>query len=351
MNVINRFLSLTTLVIMCASISGCTRNAEPVTETGFCLDTIVQITLYDNDGLDSCRENIKECFTLIDDYEHLFSTTIEGSDIWNINHADGKPVVVSDDTVSLLQTALHYCQLADGQVDLTVLPLSELWNFGSEKDPRRPSDEEIKDAASHIDYHAVLIDGNTVTLSDPETSIDLGFIAKGYIADRLKEYLLSQDVESACINLGGNLVTIGNKPDGQPYRIGIQKPFAPEGEIITAIDVTDASVVSSGVYERYFYEGDTLYHHLLDTATGFPADSNIAGVTILAPLSVDADALSTTCYFLGIDAGMELIESLENTEVLYITMDGELICSDGFPIPALLLPESSYNPPDSAATV
>lgn len=333
MNRINHLLSLTVLLIICASISGCTRNAEPVIETGFYLDTIVQITLYDTDGLDSCRENIRECFALIRYYEHLFSTTIEGSDVWNINHADGKPVTVSDDTVSLLQTALHYCELAEGQVDLTILPLSELWNFGSEKVPHKPDDGEIKDALSHIDYHAVLINGNTVTLSDPDASIDLGFIAKGYIADRLKEHLLSQGVKSACINLGGNLVTIGNKPDGQPYRIGIQEPFAPEGEIITAIDVTDASVVSSGVYERYFYESDILYHHLLDTSTGFPTNNNIAGVTILAPLSVDADALSTTCYFLGIDAGMKLIESLENTEVLYITMDGELICSDGFPLP------------------
>ena len=333
MNLKARLLSLTKLVIICAAISGCSRNAEPVTETGFYLDTIVQITLYDTDGLDTCTENIRECFALIDDYEHLFSTTIEGSDIWHINHADGKPVTVSDDTISLLQTALHYCELADGQVDLTVLPLSELWNFGSDKEPHRPTDEEIQDAVSHIDYHLVLIDGNTVTLADPDASIDLGFIAKGYIADRLKEYLLSQGVESACISLGGNLVTIGTKPDGQPYRIGIQKPFAPEGEIIAAIDVTDASVVSSGVYERYFYEDDTLYHHLLDTATGYPADKNIAGVTILAPLSVDADALSTTCYFLGIDAGMELIEPLDNTEVLFITMEGELICSDGFPLP------------------
>lgn len=333
MNLINRFLSLTALVIICASMTSCTRNAEPVTETGFYLDTIVQITLYDTDGLDSCTENIRECFALIDDYEHLFSTTIEGSDIWNINHADGKPVTVSDDTISLLQTALHYCELADGQVDLTVLPLSELWNFGSDKEPHRPTDEEIQDAVSHIDYHLVQIAGNTVTLADPDASIDLGFIAKGYIADRLKEYLLSQGVESACISLGGNLVTIGTKPGRQPYRIGIQKPFAPEGEIIATIDVTDASVVSSGVYERYFFEDDTLYHHLLDTATGFPADKNIAGVTILAPLSVDADALSTTCYFLGIDAGMELIEPLDDTEVLFITMDGELICSDGFPLP------------------
>lgn len=329
----NLIILLTILVTICMNIAGCTRNAEPVTQTGFYLDTIVQITLYDTDGPDSCAENIEKCFALIDDYEHLFSTTIKGSDVWNINHAGGNPVTVSRDTVSLLQTALYYCELSDGRVDLSVLPLSELWNFGSDKDPHKPNEKEIRDAVSHIDYHAVRIDGNTVTLPDSDAAIDLGFIAKGYIADRLKEYLLSQGVENACISLGGNLITIGSKPDGQPYRIGIQKPFSPEGEILTAIDVVDASVVSSGVYERYFYENDTLYHHLLDTATGYPADNNIAGVTILSPSSVDADALSTTCYFLGIDDGMELIESLNDTEVLYITMDGELICSDGFPLP------------------
>ena len=328
-----RLSLLTALVIIYMNFSACVRNAEPVTETGFYLDTVIQITLYDTNGRKSCNENIQECFTLIDNYEHLFSTTIEGSDIWNINHANGNPIPVSDDTIQLLQTALYYSELSDGQVDLTVLPLSELWNFGSGKDFHRPDDNDIREALTHIDYHTVHIDGNIVTLSDPDAAIDLGFIAKGYIADRLKEYLLSQDVDSACISLGGNLITIGNKPDGQPYRIGIQRPFAPEGEVITAINLTDSSAVSSGIYERYFYEDDTLYHHLLDVSTGYPKNNDIAGVTVLTPSSVDADALSTTCYFLGIDIGMNLIESLSNTEVLFITTDGDLIYSSGFPTP------------------
>lgn len=325
----HNFIILTILVI--PILSGCRKNAEPVSQVGFYLDTVVSITLYDTEDSEACNQNIQECFALIDDYEHLFSATIEGSDIWNVNHSDGMPVTVSDETVSLLQTALYYSALSDGAVDLTVLPLTELWDFGSEGAAHVPDDASIKEALSHIDYHTVLIEGNTVTLSDPLAAIDLGFIAKGYIADRLKEHLLSQGVESACISLGGNLVTINNKPDGTPYRIGIQKPFADEGETITAISVTDASVVSSGIYERYFYEDDMLYHHLLDTRTGYPADNNIAGVTILSPSSVEADALSTTCYFLGIDAGMELIESLDGVEALFITKDGSLYRSDGFP--------------------
>ena len=323
-------LILTVLVI--TFITGCRRTAEPVTETDFYLDTVVQITLYDTDGRNSCIQNIRECFELIDRYECLFSATKEDSDIWNINHSNGNPVSVSDDTISLLHTAIYYSELSEGKVDLTVLPLSELWDFGSEGNSHIPDDNAIQEAISHINYRTVHIEGNTVKLLDSDTAIDLGFIAKGYIADRLKEYLLEQGVKSACINLGGNLITIGTKPDGQPYRIGIQKPFSDEGEIITAIDVTDYSVVSSGVYERYFYEDGVLYHHLLDPATGYPANNNIAGVTILTPSSVDADALSTTCFFLGIDAGMELIESLEDVEVLFITMDGDIFCSDNFPL-------------------
>lgn len=315
-------------------LTGCTHTAEPVSQVGFYLDTVVRITLYNTDGdSESCIKNIQECFTMIDDYEHLFSVTIEGSDIWNINHSGGRGVVVSDDTASLLQTALYYSDLSGGRVDLTVLPLGRLWNFGSGTNPHVPDDTAIQEALSHIDYHAVKLDGNVVTLTDPYASIDLGFIAKGYIADRLKEYLISQGVKNACISLGGNLVTIGDKPDQTPYRIGIQKPFADEGETITAIEVTDKSVVSSGIYERYFYEGNTLYHHLLNTKTGYPEDNDIAGVTIIASASVDADALSTTCYFLGLDEGMKLIESLDDTEALFITKDLHMHPSSGFPIP------------------
>ena len=334
-----KYLSISAaLIAVCAFLSGCSRNAEPVTETGFYMDTVVQITLYSDGNGDSCRQDIEKCFEITDRYEHLFSAHLEGSDIWNINHAGGRPVTVSEDTIELLQTALYYSELSNGAVDLTVFPLSQLWGFGSGGTARRPDDEAIREAVSHIDYHAVRIDGCSVTLSDPDAAIDLGFIAKGYIADRLKEYLLSQGVESACISLGGNLITIGNKPGGQPYHIGIQKPFADEGEIIAAIDVTDRSVVSSGTYERCFYEDGVLYHHLLNTSTGYPEDNDISGVTILAPSSMDADALSTVCFFLGPDDGMSLIESLEDTEVLFITKDGELTASEGFPLPSATAP-------------
>lgn len=332
MNVIKRYVFvLTILVIPIFLQTGCAHKAEPVSQAGFYLDTVIQITLYDTGNRESCIDTIQDCFALIDNYEHLFSASIEGSDIWNINHGGGKPVTVSEDTLSLLRAALYYSELSDGMVDATVLPLSRLWNFGSDASCRVPDQDSIEAALSHVDWRNVHIDGSAVTLKDPLAAIDPGFIAKGYIADRLKEYLLDRGVRSACISLGGNLVTINNKPDGTPYRIGIRKPFAPEGEIAATVTVTDSSVVSSGIYERYFYEDGTLYHHLLDTRTGYPADNNIAGVTILSPSSLEADALSTTCYFLGIDTGMELIESIDGTEALFITKDGTLHYSKGFP--------------------
>lgn len=319
------------LLLSVLSLAGCARSAEPVTQSGFYLDTIIQITLYDTKNQEECSRTIQECFALIDRYEHLFSATLEGSDVWNINHSQGKTVAVCDDTAALLETALYYSELSDGRVDVTVLPLSELWDFGSAKQQTVPEPNNIQEALSHVDYRLVHIEGNQITLLDPLAAIDLGFIAKGYIADRLKDYLLEQGVKSACISLGGNLVIIGSKPDGAPYRIGIQKPFGDEGEIITAIDVTDAAVVSSGIYERYFYEEGTLYHHLLNTKTGYPENSQIAGVTILSSSSVEADALSTTCYFLGVDDGMELIGSMDGVEALFVLKDGTLLRTDGFP--------------------
>lgn len=319
------------LCLLLCTLSGCVRHTEPVTQMGFYLDTVVEITLYDTGGTQSGEEILRECFARIEGYEQLFSASVEGSDIWNINHGSGAAVTVSDETAALLRTALYYSELSGGRTDLTVLPLSELWHFGSEQTPAVPADADIREALSHVDYRAVVLEGSTVTLTDPDAAIDLGFIAKGYIADRLRDYLVEQGVDSACINLGGNLLVIGTKPDGQPYRLGIQKPFAAEGETAAIISLSDASVVTSGVYERCFYENGTLYHHLLDTSTGYPADSQIAGVTVVAPASVDADALSTTCYFLGLDDGMRLIESLPDTEALYLMMDGSMHHSSGFP--------------------
>lgn len=313
-------------------LCGCSAAQEPISRSGFYFDTIVQITIYD-----ASKENcLDECLKLAKQYEEMLSPTLEGSDIWKINHSGGMPVTVSPETATLLATALSYCDITDGRIDLTMETVSRLWDFHAEDITadilpanRLPDESALADALPHVDYHNLVIENNTVTLLDPESAISLGFIAKGYIADKMKEYLLSQHIESAIINLGGNLLAIGQKPDGTPFQFGIQKPFDEHGTPITVLSVSDQSIVSSGVYERYFYQDDVLYHHILNTANGYPVQNRLFGVTILSDSSVTGDALSTTCFVLGLEDGMALIESLDDAEAIFITDDYHLHYSSG----------------------
>lgn len=323
-------LLLGSLFLFC----GCQKETTPASCTGFYFDTVIQITVYD----DSDPSVLDGCLKLADKYEALFSVSIEGSDLWRINHSSSSPVAVSEETAVLVETALRYAELTDGRIDPTIFPVSSLWSFGEEKtSPRIPAKETLEEALTHVDYHTISVsrcNGQCfVSLADPDAGLDLGFIAKGYIADRMKEYLLSEGVSSACINLGGNVLTLGSKPDHSPFRIGIQKPFAEDGTPITVVSLSDASLVSSGNYERYFYQGDVLYHHILDPSTGYPVSNSLTGVTILSESSMEGDALSTTCFCLGLEEGMKLIESLENIEAVFITKDYTLHYSSGFPQP------------------
>ncbi len=311
---------LSAVTILCA----CTKTQEPITKRGFYFNTIITVTLYDTQD----ETLLSDCFALADKYEKLFSTTIETSDVFRINHSNGQPVAVDSETITLLEKGLSYSHLSNGLFDLTIGKLSSLWNF-SENEGNVPAGEAIADAVSTINYQNILINDNQVTLADSSASIDLGGIAKGYIADRMKVYLVEHGVTSATINLGGNVLVIGDKPDNSAFTIGIQKPFDPEGTPIATVKIKDQTVVSSGIYERCFTVDDTLYHHILDTTTGYPYNNDLLGVSIICNDSVDGDALSTTCFALGLEKGMELVESLEDTEAIFITSDYELHTSSG----------------------
>lgn len=318
---------------------GCTRNTEPISRTGFYFDTVIQITLYDTED----EAVLDGCFALAEKYENLFSATKEGSDVWNINHGNGETVTVSEETAALLAMAADYANITEDAVDPTIRPVSELWHFGSDREARVPEDAAIKEALTHVSCDAIRFGTTpsqetgesayrTVTLADPEAAVDLGFIAKGYIADKMKEYLLSQGVKSACISLGGNVLAVGEKPDGSPFRIGIQEPFAETGKSLATIEIKDVSVVTSGIYERCFYDEDgVLYHHVLDTATGYPVDNELASVTIICSSSVRADALSTSCLCLGLEKGRRLLDAEKDVAYLFVTRDRVQYTSENFP--------------------
>ena len=168
------------------------------------------------------------------------------------------------------------------------------------------------------------------SLLDEYAALDVGFIAKGYIADRLKEYLTAQGVTSGIINLGGNVLTIGNK-DGEAFRVGIQKPFERTGTALMCVESNDSSVVTSGVYERYFSMDKKIYHHILGPSTGYPIDNELLSVTILSKDSTTGDALSTSCLLFGLEKGRELIESMDGVEAIFVTKDYEIIKTDTLP--------------------
>ena len=268
------FLTLSLLSFLLISCGG---QKEPLARTGFYFDTVITVTLYDKQS----EKLLDECFSLAETYENRLSKTRENSDVWNINHGNGQPVSVSEDTLTLLRCALSYAVLSDGKTDPTIGTVTELWDFSASSAAIIPSQEDLDEALSHVGYRNITISGDTVSLFDPQTEIDLGFIAKGFIGDRMKEFLIANGVSSAIINLGGNVVLIGEKPDGSPFKIGIQKPFAPIGSSALTLELSDISVVSSGNYERYFIKDDTLYHHILSTRTGYPATSGLSQVTIL----------------------------------------------------------------------
>ena len=287
--------------------------------TGTYFDTVVQIEVWgaDQDMIEHCR---KMCET----YEQMLSATIETSEISKINNADGEPVSVSDDTAELIEKGIEYGEISGGLFDITIAPASGLWNFTDNEDKTLPDPDELAEAVSHIDYRCVHVDGNTVVLTDPEAQIDLGGIAKGYIADRLKEYLEGEGIEHALIDLGGNMLALGGRYDGTDFRIGLQKPFAETGTAMAALSINDQSVVTSGDYERYFEKDGVIYHHILDPATGYPVQNDRDQVTIISDRSVDGDALSTTCFAMGLEDGLELIRSLDGVEAIFVTKDGEI---------------------------
>lgn len=327
--------------ILCAAVlclaflgsTGCRGESQPAGRSGFALDTAVSITLYAfADGALSSQALLDGCFAELERYEQLLSAEREDSDIGRLNQAEGNPVPLSEETIELLQIGLQYGKLTNGALDITIRPASRLWNF--QGSPALPDPADLSAAAALVDYRNLHLDGLTAWLTDPDAAVDLGGIAKGYIADRLASYLTKNGVESALLDLGGNIVAIGDK-EGEDWKIGVRDP-SDENALAAVIPVQNASVVTSGTYERGFWLDGVRYHHLLEPKTGWPVQNGLSSVTIVSPLSVDGDALSTACFVLGEEKALSLIESLPDVEALFIRDDGSLSASSGliYTVPA-----------------
>ena len=324
-------LFVATIIAQC----GCTGNDTKAPASygeDYLLNTYCSITIYE----EGREEVIREAFSYARSLENLLSRTISSSDIGRFNAMDSSQTLnVSEDTAAVVERGLQYGEISGGLFDITVGSITELWNF-SAAEPAVPAQSAIEEALSHIDYRTIDVaeyDDNRYVLSkeDSGTHIDLGGIAKGYIADRVFDFLQSRDISLALINFGGNILTLGQKQDGAFWNVGVEKPFSSdegdvpgERELIGMISFAGGSIVTSGTYERKFFEDGKLYYHILDPQTGYPRVTDLVSVTIVGPSSTECDALSTVCLMLGLEKGRSLIDALEEYEAVFITADGDV---------------------------
>ncbi len=288
---------------------------NPVSKTFFYLGTVIDIKIFEGpDLLDSIEDKILS-------YDNLFNRKVETSDTYILNEKGTHKV--HKDTLKLIETSVKYSKMSDGYFDITINPIVNLWNIGTDN-PRRPSDNEIESALKSVDYKNISINNDVVTLNNSAT-IDLGGIAKGFIADDIAEFKRKQGVKKAIINLGGNVYVIGNSPKEKPWNIGVKDPF--NGDVLLKVMGEDMSVVTSGVYERFFEENGKLYHHIFNPFTGYPMDNEFLSLTVVSPHSIDGDALSTALFNLGPEKAFELAKEAD-LYIIGITKDKKILISN-----------------------
>jgi thiamine biosynthesis lipoprotein len=308
---------LAAVALLLGILSGCARSVPAQSE--FVLGTACSINLYGRGTPGTYRK----IFDRLREIEDAVSANKDDSDLGRISAAAGvEAVAAHPDTIRALQRALHFAELSGGAFDPTVGPLVKLWGIGSDSQ-RIPAEEEIAEALSLINWRDVVIDegAGTVFLRRAGMRLDLGAIAKGYAADEAARIIAGAGLERGLVDLGGNVLVYGVKEDGSPWRVGIQNPAGSRGAYFGIAEATGKTLVTSGVYERFFESGGRRYHHILSTRTGYPVDSGLLSVTVISDSSMDADALSTTLFALGYEEGRSLAESMENTEAVFVFTD------------------------------
>lgn len=320
-------------VIITQTACNNTKDVEPVSKEGFYLDTVCKISIYDMDGdldKEKAEAAINKAYKRCRELENTLSNTIESSEVSQINSAGGKWVTVGKDTLKVVKAGVKYGELSDGDFDITIGSVSGLWDFQSEN-PVVPEQSKITEALKHVNYKNIQFNGNKIRIIDPEAKLDLGGIAKGYVADELTTLLEKEGVTSAVINLGGNISTIGSKPDGSPFIIGIEKPYTDRTEIIGTTTADNQTVVTSGIYERQFQKDGKIYHHVLSSKTGYPAETQLEAVSLVAKKgrSMDIDAMSTICLMKGVDGGKAFIKKQKGVEAVFSAQGKEVAKTKG----------------------
>lgn len=313
--------------VLCAALllTSCAPNDDAqYTQTTYAMGVAMTVTVY-GQSRETAADAVDAAFEEIARIEKLTSSKLADSELNRLNSAQS-PLKVDEELAELLNYSLGYTKSTGGAFDITLGTLISLWGIGTQNE-RIPADEEIEQAMKSIGADNIIINGSTVALSNG-VHIDLGAVAKGYAADKVKEVLSKNGVSRAIINLGGNIYAMGARGDDEPWNIGIIDP-AGSGSVIATVSVKDKAVVTSGDYQRYFERDGVRYHHILDGKTGFPSQSGLTSVTVICENSALADILSTACFVLGEKEGMALIESIPEAEAVFISKALGITVSSG----------------------
>lgn len=320
-----RVIALSACILLLLSGCGADSPDDMRESVIFAMDTIMSIKAYGANAQNALEAAESEIILL----ENLFSATIPGSDISNINASPTSANAVSAETMELLESAIAISEATEGALDVTVYPLIKAYGFPTGQ-YAVPNDDEISELLTHVGYRGIALgaDALTVTLKDAGMALDLGAVAKGYTSNRLAQLLKERGISSALITLGGNVHALGSKPDGSLWRVAVQDPADSSG-IVGVLSVSDMAVITSGAYQRFFEIDGEIIHHIIDPSTGRPAGSGLASVTIIAADGVLADGLSTSLFIMGLDKAASFWRSKEDFEAVFIDSSGKIYITSG----------------------
>lgn len=310
------------LSILCGGIWKVKTNGQQSEVSFFAMSTYISLTAYGK----SADQAVLDAQAKVAELEGLWSTTDEKSVVYALNHSGGMPVDVDDSTGALLEFALEMAEETDGALEPTIYPVLLAWGFTT-RENRIPEEAEIRELLQKVGYEKIQAEGNKVTIP-AGMELDFGAVGKGYTGDILVELLKDKGITSALLDLGGNIQAIGSKPDGSDWRVGLRDPFG--GEYLGVLEISDLAVVTSGSYERYFVgEDGKVYGHIIDPATGYPAESGLASVTIIAREGKICDALSTALFVMGEEGAVAYWRQHQDFDMILVTQDGEIHLTEG----------------------
>jgi FAD:protein FMN transferase len=323
---LRKFIIFFYIFLISLLLASCDEDKKFTEKQEFHMGTLVMQKVYGKNR----DKAIDEAMEKIDRLEKLMTINAPGGDINMLNKMSGiKDVKLDHETFYVLKTAEKFASITEGGFDVTVGPLVKAWGVFTEH-PRIPSDKEISELLKLVDYKSINLNEKEMTakLEKKGQIVDLGGITKGYAGDAVIKIYKKYGIKSATVNLGGNVVVLGSKPDGSPWKIAVQNPRGENGSYIGVLRVVNKAIVTSGDYERYFEKDGVRYHHILDPKTGRPANSGLISVTIVTDKSIEADAMAKI-FVLGLDKGMEVIKRSKGYEAIFITSDKKVYITNG----------------------